>query len=197
MSEAVTKLFVAAVYVVTALSLLLIAFSEERQEDEFIKSLRGRSLAAAACVAFVLGRSLAAAACVAFVLSIIWFCVSNVGQMYLPSQMGDDLWWKFSLVDNYLSIIPMFLSRCSSFTSLFSKRVCGSIDGGAAMKNNIRVERAVLRISQQQLADAVGVSRQTIYAIENGKFIPSTELALKLSAYFGKTVNELFQLELD
>ena len=92
MSEAVTKLFVAAVYVVTAVSLLLIAFSEERQEDEFIKSLRGRSLAAAACVAFV--------------LSIIWFCVSNVG--HLPLQMGDDLWWKFSLVDNYLSIIPMF-----------------------------------------------------------------------------------------
>ncbi len=63
------------------------------------------------------------------------------------------------------------------------------------MKNNIRVERAVLRISQQQLAEAVGVSRQTIYAIENGKFIPSTELALKLSAYFEKTVNELFQLD--
>ena len=63
------------------------------------------------------------------------------------------------------------------------------------MKNNIRVERAVLRISQQQLAEAVGVSRQTIYAIENGKFIPSAELALKLSAYFGKTVNELFQLD--
>lgn len=63
------------------------------------------------------------------------------------------------------------------------------------MKNNIRVERAVLRISQQQLADAVGVSRQTIYAIENGRFIPSTELALRLSAYFAKTVNELFQLD--
>lgn len=63
------------------------------------------------------------------------------------------------------------------------------------MKNNIRVERAVLRISQQQLADAVGVSRQTIYAIENGRFIPSTELALRLSTYFGKTVNELFQLD--
>ena len=63
------------------------------------------------------------------------------------------------------------------------------------MKNNIRVERAVLRISQQELADAVGVSRQTIYAIENGKFIPSTELALKLSAYFGKTVNDIFSLD--
>ena len=62
------------------------------------------------------------------------------------------------------------------------------------MKNNIRVERAVLRISQQDLANAIGVSRQTIFAIENGKFIPSTELALKLSAYFGKSVTDLFQL---
>ena len=62
------------------------------------------------------------------------------------------------------------------------------------MKNNIRIERARLRISQQKLADAIGVTRQTIYAIENDKFIPSTELALKMSAYFGKTVNELFSL---
>ncbi|MCR4570253.1 MAG: helix-turn-helix transcriptional regulator [Bacteroidales bacterium] len=62
------------------------------------------------------------------------------------------------------------------------------------MKNNIRVERARLKISQQQLADAIGVTRQTIYAIENDIFIPSTELALRMSAYFGKTVNELFSL---
>ena len=62
------------------------------------------------------------------------------------------------------------------------------------MKNNIRVERARLRISQQELAYAIGVTRQTIYAIENDKFIPSTELALKMSAFFGKTVNDLFSL---
>lgn len=62
------------------------------------------------------------------------------------------------------------------------------------MENNIRVERAIKRISQAQLAEAVGVSRQTIFAIENNKFVPSTELALRLSAYFGKTVNELFWL---
>lgn len=62
------------------------------------------------------------------------------------------------------------------------------------MDNNIRVERAIRRISQAELSEAVGVSRQTIFAIENNKFIPSTELALKLSAYFGKTVNELFWL---
>ena len=62
------------------------------------------------------------------------------------------------------------------------------------MDNNIRVERAIKRISQTELAVAIGVSRQTIFAIENNKFVPSTELALKLSAYFGKTVNELFWL---
>ena len=62
------------------------------------------------------------------------------------------------------------------------------------MENNLRVERAIKRISQAQLAETIGVSRQTIFAIENNKFVPSTELALRLSAYFGKTVNELFWL---
>ena len=62
------------------------------------------------------------------------------------------------------------------------------------MDNNLRVERAIKRVSQAQIAEAIGVSRQTIFAIENNKFVPSTELALKLSAYFGKTVNELFWL---
>lgn len=62
------------------------------------------------------------------------------------------------------------------------------------LNNNIRVERAILRISQQELAEAIGVSRQTIFSIENNKYVPSTELALKLSAYFNKTVNELFWL---
>ena len=62
------------------------------------------------------------------------------------------------------------------------------------MNNRIRVERAERRISQADLASAIGVSRQTIFAIENNKFVPSTELALRLSAYFGKTVNELFSL---
>ncbi len=65
------------------------------------------------------------------------------------------------------------------------------------MKNNIRVERAVLDISQQQLADAVGVSRQTINAIEKGRFVPSTVLALKIARYFNKAVEMVFALEED
>ena len=58
------------------------------------------------------------------------------------------------------------------------------------MKNNIRVERAILRMTQAQLAERIGVSRQTINAIEAAKYVPSTVLALKMSAIFGKPVNE-------
>ncbi len=63
------------------------------------------------------------------------------------------------------------------------------------MKNNLRVERARQRITQQELADRTGVSRQTINAIEQGKFNPSTVLALKMSRIFGLPVNDLFELE--
>lgn len=45
---------------------------------------------------------------------------------------------------------------------------------------------------QQELADAIGVTRQTIYAIEKGKFVPSTLLALKIADYFDKSVEEIF-----
>ncbi len=63
------------------------------------------------------------------------------------------------------------------------------------MKNRIKVERAELDITQQQLAEAVGVSRQTIVAIEKGHFLPSTLLALKISKFFGKPVETIFILE--
>lgn len=63
------------------------------------------------------------------------------------------------------------------------------------MNNKIRVARAEVRMTQQQLADAAGVSRQTINAIESGKFVPSTVLALKMAKIFSKPVEEIFQLE--
>lgn len=63
------------------------------------------------------------------------------------------------------------------------------------MKNSIRVERAIKRISQQQLADQVGVSRQTINAIELEKYTPSGVLLLKIAAVFEKPVEEIFMLE--
>ena len=63
------------------------------------------------------------------------------------------------------------------------------------MKNNIWVERARLRMSQQELAEKAGVIRQTIAAIEQGRFNPSTVLALKIARIFNLTVEQLFELE--
>ncbi|MCR5714486.1 MAG: helix-turn-helix transcriptional regulator [Bacteroidales bacterium] len=50
-------------------------------------------------------------------------------------------------------------------------------------------------MTQQQLAERIGVTRQTINAIESGKYVPSTVIALKMSAVFGKSVNDIFQLD--
>ena len=63
------------------------------------------------------------------------------------------------------------------------------------MKNNLKVQRAIKNITQDELSKIIGVSRQTINAIELNKYIPSTLWALKLSEYFGKTVNDIFELE--
>jgi len=63
------------------------------------------------------------------------------------------------------------------------------------MKNNLKVERAIKDITQEELAKQIGVTRQAINSIELGKYVPSTILALKLSRYFNKYVNEIFFLE--
>lgn len=63
------------------------------------------------------------------------------------------------------------------------------------MNNTLKVQRAIIGMTQQQLAEAVGVSRQTINAIETKKYVPSTVLALKIARTFDKTVEEVFQLE--
>ncbi len=63
------------------------------------------------------------------------------------------------------------------------------------MKNTLKVERAKLNITQQELAEKVGVSRQTINSIESEKYVPSTLLAIKISEIFKTTVNEIFTLE--
>ncbi len=60
------------------------------------------------------------------------------------------------------------------------------------MDNTIRVERAKLDISQQDLAEKVNVSRQTIHSIERGKKIPSVELAIKIAQFFKVSVEEIF-----
>ena len=63
------------------------------------------------------------------------------------------------------------------------------------MKNTVKVERAIKDITQQDLATAVGVSRQTINSIEAGGYVPSAVLALKIARYFGKPAEAVFTLE--
>ena len=63
------------------------------------------------------------------------------------------------------------------------------------MKNSIKIERAIHNLTQQDLADKIKVSRQTINAMEANKYVPSTVLALKIARLFKKPVEEIFTLE--
>lgn len=63
------------------------------------------------------------------------------------------------------------------------------------MKNTIKVQRAILDLTQDDLAKKIGVSRQTINSIEKNRYVPSTVLALKLSKVFNITVNDFFKLD--
>jgi putative transcriptional regulator len=65
------------------------------------------------------------------------------------------------------------------------------------MHNKIKIERAILNITQDELAQKIGVSRQTINSIEANRYVPSTVLALKLSKVFKKPVNDFFELSED
>ena len=62
------------------------------------------------------------------------------------------------------------------------------------MENTIKVERAILNLTQDDLSKRIGVSRQTINSIEANRYVPSTVLALKLSELFNKPVNDFFKL---
>ena len=63
------------------------------------------------------------------------------------------------------------------------------------MKNNLKVERAIHNMTQEELARRINVSRQTINALEAGKYVPSTVLALKIARTFDKPVEAIFSLD--
>ncbi len=63
------------------------------------------------------------------------------------------------------------------------------------MKNNLKVERAIHDLTQANLAERIGVSRQSINAMEKNKYVPSTVLALKIAKLFKKPVEAIFFLD--
>lgn len=62
------------------------------------------------------------------------------------------------------------------------------------MKNNIKELRKNKKLRQEDLADKLGVTRQTIIAIENNKYDPTLELAMKISEFFEVSVNDIFHM---
>jgi putative transcriptional regulator len=63
------------------------------------------------------------------------------------------------------------------------------------MQNSIKVQRAIHNMTQAELAEKIGVSRQTINAMESNKYVPSTVLALKIARLFQVKVEDIFTLE--
>jgi putative transcriptional regulator len=62
------------------------------------------------------------------------------------------------------------------------------------MNNKVKFHRLMLDKTQEDIANVIGVSRQTIHAIEKNKFVPSVQTAMKLAKYFGLSVEDLFEL---
>ena len=66
--------------------------------------------------------------------------------------------------------------------------------GPPLLRNTIKVQRAVKDWTQEELARRIGVTRKTVNTIENGIYVPSTVLALKMARVFGVAVEDIFQL---
>lgn len=66
---------------------------------------------------------------------------------------------------------------------------------GAGMKNKLRVYRAMKELTQEQLADKIGVTRQTVIAIESDKYLPSLGLAFKIAKLFKVKIEDIFLME--
>lgn len=92
--DTLMKLLFSAYCILAGLALLLIAFSKEKKEDEFIMSLRGRSLAITAVAAFT--------------VSVLWLVIRMVGGLYVRLEPFDTVWWIVSYVDRLLTLIPFF-----------------------------------------------------------------------------------------
>lgn len=70
----------------------------------------------------------------------------------------------------------------------------GNLTNKLKLTNNIHVLRAEQRITQQDLADAIGVTRATIISIEGGNYNPSLELAFRIANYFNKDIQQIFKI---
>jgi putative transcriptional regulator len=71
----------------------------------------------------------------------------------------------------------------------------GNLKAKLILSNQLHVLRAMKKITQQELADEIGVTRATVNALEKGNYNPSLELAFRLSLFFKKNIQEIFTVE--
>jgi putative transcriptional regulator len=71
----------------------------------------------------------------------------------------------------------------------------GNLKAKLTLVNSLHVLRAEQKLTQQELADAIGVTRATVNALEKGNYNPSLELAFRLSLYFKKNIQDIFKVE--
>ena len=85
------------------------------------------------------------------------------------------------------------MTRYAKYTIVrLQRKLCNSRKGGAAIKTRIPELRKESKLSQEELARAVGTTRQTITSIEVGRYTSSLPLAYKIAHYFGLTIEEVF-----
>ena len=156
----------------TVVGALFIGFSREKIEDEMIQHIRLNALMAAMWINYLL-------------LIVVSLSIYNINYLtVMACGMATPL--VIFLLVYHFNLYKLNRNLHHEKTNKTKNKT---------MKNYIRVQRAVVRLTQQQLAEQVGVSRQTINAIESSKFIPSTLLALKIARTFRQPVEAIFQLE--
>ncbi|GET28542.1 helix-turn-helix transcriptional regulator [Prolixibacter sp. SD074] len=144
---------------------LLYMFSKEKVEDEFIERLRYMSLAKS--------------------LLLTWLIASVLFLTSDELQLRGFYILQFQL---FLYVVIYNYYKKWKFMVAYPFKAC-------VVKNLLKVERAKKNLTQADLAKLVFVSRQTINAIESGKYVPSSVLALKIAQVFETSVNEIFELE--
>jgi Predicted transcriptional regulators len=98
----------------------------------------------------------------------------------------------------YLTISKKCLTQCQKFYTMVVKEAINmALRKKGKLENKIAVLRAEKKWTQQDVADKLGISRQTVISVESNKYTPSVVLAFEIAGLFGKDINEVFQYIID
>lgn len=94
-----------------------------------------------------------------------------------------------------MTIIKVYFTFINLYITLLSEVMKLKKDFGDSIGNTVYEYRVLARMSQQELADKVGVSKQTIFVMEKGNYVPTLLLAFRIADFFGVSVSDIFTYE--